>query len=622
MLSVVISVLLVLGVACCLEKSTKISAVDWIPVLFFSIITVLFFFYCADMLFLGRMTVYVLLVAASVGSLLVVKRKDGRISFDIRCVFSPAMCVFVLVCGMMCLYTSGMHTIFFDDLRLWAAVPRVLWSTERLQLGENSAIYLLMQSYPPGMPLFVYFLSALAPVYHEFYAFWCYGIFAAILFVPSMIKLEFRPKPLFVIMALLVMAVPCYFSSHGGDGSYYYCSLYIDTVLGMLAGYCFYLSATKPFQNAFTILRFSTTLAVVVLLKDSGAGFASAAAVNAIILAFIDGRDCRIQRRIVGSVCAAGTIFVAFFRWQNLIEAFGANTNLGVSVRLPSRSLIEEVITSSLQMPIWKFVFPKSGRYISVAFPLAACIGLVFLGSVFLRRKYHDISKRAAFCTELIMTAFSLAFIIGMCITFYLGIPCFQRYTGAIASCAGMYLLLRWIPIIICQENVSWDMQRSGACICILMILIFVNYRSGGGRAHPQVPQADYHMEQIMDQCPAETENGREKMYLFFAVDDLFSGRLQQMIYFRSLDNCLVAGNYYTDLCFRDSEADPENIDAAAAAARQWLDRLVSEGYTYIYVVLSDDYSEKAMARIGAGDDFTAETLYRLNADGTIHSVS
>lgn len=615
---VILSVLIVAAAAGCLAKSTNYSAVDWLPVLFFSIITELFLFYCMDLLLLGLLTAYGMLAAVSVASLWMEKRRDGAIHFSLRDFFTPAMCIFLLMTGILYLYTFRNHSIFWDELRLWAAVPRALWNTRQLQLGENAVIFPFMQFYPPAMPLFVYFLSAFAPRYHEYYAFLSYGIFAAVILVPGMRELKFRQKLLIVVMTMLIIAVPSFFSSHGGDGAFYYSSLFIDTALGMLAGYCFYLSAAKPFDNAFTTLRFCTALAVLTLLKDSGTGFAFCAAANAVLLAFIDGKEYARRLKIVGSVCSAASVAAVYLIWQSLIASFGIKNTHIFSMRIPSHNVIMALLGAIYRETIWLIAFPMRGSFVRISIPFIACIGLIVFGAVVLSRRYRDISHKAAVSTALFIAGYSFAFIVGMCSIYNEELLCFQRYTSTLTTCAGTYLLLRWIPLTISQEPAPADARRWGM-VCIMAVLIFANYRNGEqSRYLSLIAEADYHMSQIETAAGGDNEN----LYLFFAGEEIENARLHHMIYFRTLDTRFTVRNLHVDTHFRDIEDASENVDVAAAAAKQWLQRLVDEGISYIYVVTSDECSEKAMALINAGDEFRAETLYRLDADGTIHKVS
>lgn len=611
---VIFSVLIVVAAAGCLAKPTKIPVIDWIPVLFFLIIIVLFLFYCMDLLAAGLTVVYILLAAASVYSLYKAKCTDGRALLSASVLFTPAVCMFLLLTGVLYLYTCKNHSVTIDDLRLWAAVPRALWNTGRLQLGKDSPIFSIMQSYLPGMPLFEYFLIAHCPVYNEAYLFWCYGIFAALLLIPNMRELKFSQRPLFVLLFLLVIATPGFLSN---NKIYYYFTVSIDCALGMFAGYCFYLSATNPFANPFTVLRFSVSLAVLTLLKDSGSGFALCAAMNAVLLAMIDGKEeiSRV-RKIAGSISAVGAIVAVYVIWQCRISSFGVKNHLGLHA-LPGFDVIRAIFTASWRQGIWVYKFTKSGMFISLSIPFFACFWLIILFAMQLSKRYRDISRKASISTMVIMWGYAVVFALGIGSIFGSGLPSFNRYISTITTCGAIYLLLRWIPVTIRRDRVPGDVRNGIVLICVMITMIYLNYSNGEEcRTSPLIDVADHHLSQIAAQQP-ENEMEKDDIYLFLAEENDDSMLLHHMIYYRLLDSQFTVRNFLHDMHFEGTD------DNAVDAARQWLERLVAEGYEYVvYVVTSNKVFENAVNQLKAGDSFRAETLYRLNGDGTIHRVA
>ena len=244
------TLIMLLVISILLSSVLRDKAEKVFPCILLSVIAVLYPFYCLDMLRLGRWLLYGILMLTAVFALARLRETEGWKS--LREALSPGICLFAGLCVFYILYTRNHLVGLWDELRLWGAVPKALYVTESLQLGEAALIFDIMQPYPPGMPLLVYFLTALSPEFQEGAIFAVYGILFGALLLPTLANLKWKDYLLFLPAALLVICAPCLFTSHGGDGAWFYGSLYIDPILGVLAGYAFYMSCEEPFATRFS----------------------------------------------------------------------------------------------------------------------------------------------------------------------------------------------------------------------------------------------------------------------------------------------------------------------------------------------------------------------------------
>lgn len=249
------------------------DAGEMLPFTVFSVILYLYFFYCANALTLGMISLYVLLAALLCYALfLAVKRK-----IDVRKKITPAFVVFCCTAAFFAVYTIGNYSVNWDELRVWSAMPKAIYETKELQLGAGALIFDTadnMQTYPPALPLFANFFLCTASSFTESYIFLAYAVFVSVITVSPFRKLHWNHWWAMPFATFFVICVPFVLTLHGGDYSYFYQALFIDPVLGFAAGYVFYLATTKPFRTGFSRMQFALALSVLVIIKDSGILFA------------------------------------------------------------------------------------------------------------------------------------------------------------------------------------------------------------------------------------------------------------------------------------------------------------------------------------------------------------
>lgn len=127
------------------------DAGEMLPFTVFSIILYLYFFYCANALTLGIISLYALLAALLCYALfLAMKRK-----IYVKKKITPAFVVFCCTAAFFAVYTIGNYSINWDELRVWSAMPKAIYETKELQLGAGALIFDTadnMQTYPLPCP--------------------------------------------------------------------------------------------------------------------------------------------------------------------------------------------------------------------------------------------------------------------------------------------------------------------------------------------------------------------------------------------------------------------------------------------------------------------------------------
>ena len=274
MISVLIGLVLFLLCGAALGILTNRRTEECVPVVIAGTIVFLYFFYCVDLLLVGRIVLYAGIVALLVAGVLhLVKKKEGK-AF-LRTFFSPGIVLFLLLSVLFMIFSANLKPSVWDELRLWAAMPKAIHFSQSLQVGEGALLYATMQSYPPGMALVVYFFTSFSGGFSYGSIFAVYFIFAAALVLPAMKERSWKQWYIFPAVFFLLILMPVLLTVSGreasGDWNYFFTCLYIDPILGCLMGHAFYLAVQRPSRDWFSCLAFTLVLFVLPAMKNIGA---------------------------------------------------------------------------------------------------------------------------------------------------------------------------------------------------------------------------------------------------------------------------------------------------------------------------------------------------------------
>lgn len=361
-----------------------------------TVIAVLYPFYCLDLLRIGRYVAYALFGVVAVYSVWKLSFRRRNLAANLKKMVSPGVILFWALLAFYVLFLHERWVSLWDELRLWGAVPKALYATERLQMGEETLTFPIMQSYLPGMQLFVYFVTALAPDFPEYQIFVCYAVFFLALVIPALRDVEWKHWPYLLMLGLLLIWLPCIFTSHGGDLGRFYNSLFIDPILGALAGYVLYLSAKEPFQNGISLYRFCICLVVLVLLKDSGIMFAAFAGCNAGIQYVRRNKKLRVSKKLFGNGCAVtASILIPQLIWKSLLAEYEISTGSSSHLKLANLSWQSLVSLWNHLVESPMLVFNSKMVYAEISFiPAFACLIYIYIA----RGKTKIIKPGAAIC--------------------------------------------------------------------------------------------------------------------------------------------------------------------------------------------------------------------------------
>ncbi len=470
MISVLIGFVLLLLCGTALGILTNKRIEECVPVVFTGTIVFLYFFYCVDLLFIGRIILYAGMAALlAAGILQMTKRKDGK-AFR-KNFFSPGIVLFLILSVLFVIFSAKLMPSVWDELRLWAAMPKALHYSQRLQVGEGSLLYSTMQSYPPGMALLVYFFTSFAGGFSYGSIFAVYFIFICALVLPAMKDRSWKQWYIFPVVFSLLILMPILLTVSGreasGDWNFFFTCLYIDPILGCLMGYAFYQAVKRPFGDWFSTLAFALVLFVLPAMKNIGALYACIAFLAAVACALYKDKGAMPLKKeaakrggkVLKMILPLAGIAVSYLSWQLIIRVRGT----GEFIDMQLSSFTGEKFMNVLKgMTTWG----KIPFMYYVLFFIAVEIVLTFV--------VKDIPKGKALIGTCGFVLAFLIFFYGYVSHYGWMLSSIHRYTSTFTFAFFIYLLMRAVDGMRFSGEVSFVRNARRAYLLLLMGLLLL----------------------------------------------------------------------------------------------------------------------------------------------------
>lgn len=501
MLSVVIALTLYCIASIVLSVIVNRKASECLTLVTFSSVAVLYLFYIFNVLrfgmyFLGLMFLLLLIAGGRK-----VFNADRALRFNqVKSKITPAFVVFFLGCVATYWLIRYERVNLWDELRLWGAFPKILHYTHELQMGENVFSFVSMQSYPPFMPLFIYLLTGFTADFSEAAIFWGYAIFVLSILIHLFDGLRWRHWAWIVPSTFIAILVPCVFYINGGDGAFFYRSLFIDSILGIVVGYLFF-QATKPnTMGTYETVTLLLSVFVVTALKDSGAMFAVVCSIL-LLLRKNEPKKLRI------ALSALLVCLFTFFSWK-----------IVMSVHRISESIPLQAKDGFLVLQNWKNLWLELWRKSMFYRPRIAffpCFIVLVLWDLLMDWLLMDKEIRLGALSRGLLYISYLMFVIGYFALYPVSLASFRRYMGTLLTSYLVLLLFRLFTLAlpkICKKTIIKKVivPTKGLSVALqvvpIMLLILFNYGMNKYRMFPlDVKLAAQHGEKIVAELPAGT---------------------------------------------------------------------------------------------------------------------
>lgn len=620
-----VALLLVSGFAVSVISCRRLE--ETLPFCILSSICLLYVFYVFDLLLIGF---WITLTAILIPIILMprhmkkwrVVSAEGRISKNnslfsllIDSIFSPAMTAFILVMMFLAFWLSQVyHVVNWDELRLWGAYPKLLYFTNSRQLGAQTMMYPIMQSYFPGMPLFVYSMLRLSGSFSEWMIAFSYAFFGLSLLLPLFVKVHWKHAAFFFPICAAFLFLPLYFYNSNMDMCNYYLSIFIDPSLGLLMGYCLFLLYKNPLVSLYSIFEFSVALMVFCLLKDSGAMFAVVFLFTAIVLQTLVNRKEQAitidNKRLIRNITPMllGILF-ALLSWKIALSQYSVTNHVAFK---PSNLF-------KLATELWAFIkvlamtsilssnFIDLNRYLS----FGSLYFVLFLLDLLTTQDL--INKRKAYIMTVVIFICGSLFMLGYYVAYGLSKASLSRYSGTILTGYLLYLLFKCTDIKrVANMRLSISKARAlavGGIIAFLIIASPFHQPVQGDSSFIQ--SGRMHKTRIINSVQQDLIEASPKninVYLITGPSE-WPQIIHHRIYFELLDTNIFIKSFYNEgKITLDEDA---NNTALAVKEEEFINKLIDHDYDFVYIAQTDELLKTQYPKIFTGDVHEG-TMYKI----------
>ena len=602
-MAIVLVMMAVSAVALAIVTGRKTE--DTLPVIFTGTVVFLYGFYCVDLLLVGRILVYIAYgILVGIAVFFICKKKyQGKIT---SLIVTPGMVFFVALTVFFFLWLSRMQPSVWDELRLWAASPKALHYATSLQVGEGSLLYGTMQSYPPGMSLFIYFLTALTASYPDAAPFVAMPVLAAVLVLPAFSGMTFRKWRWIIPALVLFLLFPALLTINGnhasGDWAYYYLSLYIDAFLGVVMGSAFFLCLYRPFADIFRTVQFALLLFFLPALKNTGAMYAAVLVVAAFVIYLLE-KKISVGAIIRALICLV-SIGVSYGSWQLIIHTLGT----GEFIDFHAFSLTAEKIANVLKGITGWGILPF--LWIALFFLIADIVITWVL---------KDIPKKQAVILMLSFLVVCVMFFIGYTSHYGQMLSSIHRYTQTFTFAMFVYLFMRLIRYFSAKEQKeeSRKLLKVGTYLAFLgelvvlaaAILVLFGYQKLQ-YDNPSFAEAEAVVSEWSGQISGYTEKEPAKCYLALGGDIRKQSQKHETIALSAIGTSVNIQNIWCDKLYDESKTGV--LTDISEETSEWAVSLSEGQYAYVLVLHPDREILEAISMVAP--DITV-------SDGMILSV-
>ncbi len=603
-----IGILFVITISVFLAIVVKQPAEMVVSIVFLSVILILFPFYCVNKLELGRNTIVILSIIIVIYSI----KMNGLKT--IRLYLSSGLLALLLAIIVIVLITKNNYVRLWDETRLWGATPKALFYTNELQLGEDAIVFPFMQAYPPGMPLLVYFVESFNSSFQEWEIFLVYGVFVCVLLVYPVGKLGIRRGLTGVVLALAIVLIPCLLTEHGGDYAYFYNSLFIDAVLGVLTGYGLYVSVAENTNTWWKVYQLLVVSNALILLKDSGVLFAVCVIAVSVYCYFLENKKTVRKLAVFLGVLLYSLACLLF--WNILLKWKGARNPVGLKKTFTIAAVLE-LIKKICSVSVLSFY----GKYgiLRIEITLSVAMLIALYASIKLTKRFKDVSKKADACVIAACVITSLLFLAGYVKAYGEELPSYQRYMSTILAMFFTYISLRVLALVAGCKNSTWD--KIPTRIPLLIVLIFLlsirvyswETRTNLASICPY-KESQAHSKTILRKMEKESGQRMNRVYLLFPGKADENCLLAQRIYMNLIGTTVNVKNDFRNMSIVSfEEYDRLDHELIHNRAEQWKEAVVNN-YDYLYVVCTDNITNEAFEWI-EGETPIDMGIYRVNKE-------
>ena len=315
---------------------------EMLPITCSGIVTILFLSGILGGLKVGvYITIFLAIALWGISLILLIKKREWK-NF-VKKFITPGCVVFIFLYFLLAVLCRDMMASEWDEFSHWADIVKVMVNID--DFGTNPDAGSLFASYTPGMALFQYFLQKIyliikpQSLFSEWRMYFGYQIFFVSFMMPFLKQISFKePLKIFLLGTVVWLGPMMIFAN-------IYSSIYIDAILGFVAGAAFATIFTEQNKDWYYDVYICMSIVMLVLAKDAGMLFAA----FLMILYMVDvlyrhnkehGKKLFFKDIMLKSALSISALAIPKFLWSYNIKvnevtvAFGNPINISELLRI------------------------------------------------------------------------------------------------------------------------------------------------------------------------------------------------------------------------------------------------------------------------------------------------
>lgn len=572
-----------------------------LPITIMAIILIEYIFYIFNILKVGLYLTWLIAFIIYIYFIYhIIKYKSKRQSIR-KNLLTPGFLVFILSYFIIFFLTNNSEVLLWDELRLWGAYPKILYYSDTLQLGANSQVMDIMQSYNPGMPLFQYFFLKTAGIFKESYLYLAYSLLGLSLLLPITKKLTWKKLAIVPIIIFCLIFIPLICANSYHDSMIYYLTLFIEPILGITFGVALYFTTQNILSKKSDYLLFLLTLGTLTLLKDTGILFASTAYISFFLNEMLIHKEYKKNKqrtllKLLLPILLMISIFISWKLVQNIYNTDNMYTDAMDKTSIISvltnpteneKNIINTFKEETFNRPLLNSNFTDIGNYTNF-------INLIIL-SIIILSIYIIINKnrKPLIISAIVFYSGSLIYYLGTFVVYLISIKTvasFPRYMSVIFTAYTIFMFLLIVNELL--SNKKDHKIISFTMISIVLVIMLFPFQFSKTLKNNYLYQVNEISEQYSNNIKEHLQ-AKEKIALVFTKDykDNFAYIIyQHQIYMDLIDE----GFTFLDCLFLDEDI---------------YEKL--EDYNYAYVIKINDSDTKVFNSI-LNEPITDSSLFRI----------
>ena len=246
----------------------------------------------------------------------------------VKNLFAPSTIAFVTLSIISLHKSKDWLLSIWDELSHWGVFTKAMYRYDAL--APATPVDLWHASYPPGIPLFQYFVMEFSESWREGLLFWSMHLLVISVIVTALAKCTYKyPSEIFLKLFLALIASSAILVVGSPNFLNVFNTIYQDGIIALTFGFLIVVAIKASYLDGRWGIILTLSAGFITLLKPVGIYFALSAILLNIVatvftVKFNSGR--RVLSAFVPSLATLITVGASWFTWGKYISKFGINS--------------------------------------------------------------------------------------------------------------------------------------------------------------------------------------------------------------------------------------------------------------------------------------------------------